>query len=420
MYTAYRVCTERETGTMKKIAMIVTDVALAGEKGLGRMFYLAELFCKNGFQVDLFTSRYQHWLKVFRTQEEMEAIQASSNCNVIFMDEPGYTKNVQLRRILSRRVLTRNIMKHIEKESYDLIYSQIPDNHLASVAAAHAKKRGIPFVVDIEDLWPEAMRMVLDVPVVSDVLFSYFSSTARKTYRLADAAVGSSDTYRDEPLKYKVKIPRSVTVYVGSELGEFDAEAAENLSQVEKPEGEFWVTYAGTLGTSYDIATLIRAADILEKQGVQGLRIVLLGDGPMRGEFERIAGELSGKVTFHGYVPHSLMAAYLVKSDVVVNSLVRKAAQSIVSKIGDYLASGHPMINTGLDPEFWRKVEQDGFGINVEPEDPEKLAQAIRMLMEDPEKCAEMGKIARKIGEEQFDRPHSYQKIVDMVKELVD
>ena len=78
---------------MKKIAMIVTDVALAGEKGLGRMFYLAELFCKNGFQVDLFTSRFQHWLKRFRTQEEMDAIQAASNCNVIFKDEPGYTKN---------------------------------------------------------------------------------------------------------------------------------------------------------------------------------------------------------------------------------------------------------------------------------------------------------------------------------------
>ena len=269
---------------MKKIAMIATDIALAGEKGLGRMYYLAELFCKNGIQVDLFTSKFQHWLKRFRTREEMEAIQSASNCHVIFIDEPGYTKNVQLKRILSRRVLTRNILEHMEQESYDLIYSQIPDNHLASVAAAYAKKKDIPFVVDIEDLWPEAMRMVLDVPVISDVLFSYFSSTARKTYRLADAAVGSSDTYRDEPLKYNIKVPRSVTVYVGSELGEFDQEAAENLSQVEKPEGEFWVTYAGTLGTSYDIATLIRAADILEKHGVSAEVIQLNRIAPLNAE----------------------------------------------------------------------------------------------------------------------------------------
>jgi glycosyltransferase involved in cell wall biosynthesis len=358
-------------------------------------------------------------LKKFRTEEEMETIRQKAKCNITFVDEDGYTKNVQVKRILSRRGLTKRIKAHLEANTYDLVYSQIPDNHLASVAAAYAKKKGIPFVVDIEDLWPEAMRMVLDVPVVSDILFSYFTVTAKKTYKLADAAVGSSDTYRDEPLKYKVKIPRSVTVYVGNELSAFDEEAAANLSKVEKPEGEFWVTYAGTLGTSYDIATLIRAADILEKRGVEGLRVVLLGDGPLRGDFEALAKELSGKVSFIGYVPHALMAAYLVKSDVTVNSLVSKASQSIVSKIGDYLASGHPMINTGLDPEFWAKVESDGFGVNVKPEDPEALATVIWDLMENPQKCAQMGETARKIGSEQFDRPHSYQKIIGLADDLL-
>jgi len=405
---------------VKKIAMIATDIALAGEKGLGRMFYLAELFCSYGYEVDLLTSKYQHWLKVFRTEEQMAQIAEKSRCNVVFFDEMGYTKNVQLKRIISRRQLTKNIHNYLKTNHFDLIYSQIPDNHLASVAASHAKKMGIPFVVDIEDLWPEAMRMVLDVPVVSDVLFSYFTLTAKKTYRLADAAVGSSDTYRDEPLKYRVQIPKRVTVYVGNEMGEFDREAAESLDKVEKSDGEFWVTYAGTLGTSYDIATLIRAADILQKQGIRNLRVVLLGDGPLRSEFESVAKSLCGNVTFVGYVPHSLMAAYLVKSDVTINSLVSKASQSIVSKIGDYLASGHPMINTGLDPEFWAKVEHDGFGVNVKPEDPEALAAVIRDLMEHPEKCEQMGNIARQIGQEQFDRPHAYQKIIRLVDELLD
>ena len=404
---------------MKKIAMLATDVALAGEKGLGRMFYLAELFCRYGYEVQLLTSRFQHWLKRFRTDEEMRAVQAAAKCQVVFLEEPGYTKNVQLKRILSRRVLTKNIKAYLEHQDFDVVYSQIPDNHLASVAAQHAKDRGIPFVVDVEDLWPEAMRMVLDVPVVSDVLFSYFTVTAKKTYRLADGVVGSSDTYRDAPLKYGVKIGKSITVYVGSELGAFDAEAKENLDKVEKPEGEFWVTYAGTLGTSYDIATLIRSGDILHKAGKENLRIVLLGDGPMRPAFEAVAAQCACKVSFLGYVPHSLMAAYLVRSDVVVNSLVRKASQSIVSKIGDYLASGRPMINTGLDPEFRAKVEEDGFGVNVEPEDPQALAAVIRALMEDPEACARMGETARRVAQEQFDRPVAYKKIVDMVDGLL-
>ena len=405
---------------MKRIAMIVTDVALAGEKGLGRMFYLAELFCKNGYQVDLITSRFQHWLKRQRTDEEMAHARENALCGITFLDEPGYTKNVQVKRILSRRVLTKAVRRHLEENNYDLVYCQIPDNHLASVAAAWAKKAGVPFIVDIEDLWPEAMRMVLDVPVVSDLLFSYFTVTAKKTYRLADAAVGSSDTYRDEPGKYGVTIPKSVTVYVGNDLAAFDAGAEEQLSGVEKPEGEFWVTYAGTLGTSYDIATLIRAADLLQKRGRKELRIMLLGDGPLRSELEALAQELTGNVTFLGYAPYSRMAAYLKQSDVTVNSLVRKASQSIVSKIGDYLAAGHPMINTGLDPEFWGKVEEDGFGVNVLPEDPEALAAVIEGLMDDPEGCTRMGLRARQTAREQFDRPNTYRKIIRLADRLLE
>ena len=402
---------------MKRIAMLVTDVALPGEKGLGRMYYLATLLCKCGYEVDLITSRFQHWVKRFRTQEELDRKDAP--CRILFMDEPGYTKNVQVKRILSRRVLTRNIKKHLQTNHYDLIDAQIPDNQLASTAARHAKKAGIPFIIDVEDLWPEAMRMVLDVPVVSDVLFSYFSIHARKAYRLADGVVGSSDRYRDQPKKYGADVPLKATVYVGNELSVVDGGVKEFSPEIQKPQDAFWVTYAGTLGTSYDIPTLIRAADILKKEGRENLQIMLLGDGPLRGDFEALAKELDAPVTFMGYIPYQKMAAYLSQSDVVVNSLVRKAAQSIVSKIGDYLASGRPMINTGMDEEFRRKVEADGFGINVEPEDPQALAEVIRGLMDDPAKCAAMGTIARGIAEEQFDRPHSYMAIVNMADQLL-
>lgn len=403
---------------MKKIALVTAFVALPGEKGLGRLFYLAELFAKYGYEVEIITSCFQHWEKKFRDAEEIAKIETP--CKITLLGESGYAKNVQVKRILSHRKLVKNIKQYLEQNEYDLIYNMIPDNHLSAVAAEYAKKHNIPFVIDVEDLWPEAMRMVFDVPVISDILFSYYTVYAKKAYKLADAVVGSSDCYRDEPLKYGVTIPNKVTVYVGNELAAFDQEATENLAKVEKKDGEFWVTYAGTLGTSYDIATLIRAADVLKKRGIADLRVVLLGDGPMRGEFEALAKELSGNVTFVGYVPHSLMSAYLVKSDVTINSLVRKASQSIVSKIGDYLASAKPMINTGMDTEFRSKVQADGFGINVEPENVEALADVIEQLYRNPAQCKAMGKIAREIGEAQFDRPTSYKKIIDIVDGLLD
>ena len=76
------------------------------------------------------------------------------------------------------------------------------------------------------------------------------------------------------------------------------------------------------------------------------------------------------------------------------------------------------MINTCMSSEFRQKVENDGFGINILPEDVKILSDAIAELYEDREGCRVMGEKARKIAEEQFDRPESYKKIIELIEEL--
>jgi glycosyltransferase involved in cell wall biosynthesis len=405
---------------MKRIVIVADDVAMPGEKGLSRLHWLAEFFVKNGFETELVTADFQHWEKRFRTPEEMQRIKEASRCKVTFIHERPYTKNIDPRRILSYRVLTKNVKQYLEANEYDLVYALIPDNHLCAVAGQYAKKRGLPFMVDVEDLWPEAMRMVLDVPVISDLLFSYFTVNAKKAYSLADAVVGSSDEYRDEPLKYGCRPARRETVYVGTELSRFDKGAKANAARAVKPENEFWVTYAGTLGTSYDIETMIRAAAILRGRGLENIKTVLLGSGPEQQRLEALAAGTQAEIRFTGYLPYEEMAAYLKASDVTVNSLVAKASQSIVSKIGDYLAAGKPMINTGLNEEFKRKVIADGFGVNTAPGDAEAFADAVEALYRHPETRAAMEKAARRTAETQFNRAEAYKTIVDLARELTE
>ena len=102
-----------------------------------------------------------------------------------------------------------------------------------------------------------------------------------------------------------------------------------------------------------------------------------------------------------------------------MNSLVKSAAQSIVTKIGDYLASGNPLINTGSSPEFRAKVTADGFGVNVEAENPRALADELAKLAGHPSLRKIMGTKARTVAEREFDQPHSYQTIVDMLRTLL-
>lgn len=403
---------------MKKIAIIAMATALKGEKGYTRFDFLADMLSKNGYEIDLITSSFQHWEKKQRNKKTISAIE--NNYNVVLIDEPGYEKNVDLKRVFSHHILGKNLKRYlIENPKYDLFYCIIPPNNTAKIAGEIAARLGTPFIIDVEDLWPEAMKMIFGVPVISDLLYWPLEKSAKEAYKLANGIIGTSDEYRDRPFKNRSKNIDNYTVYVGINLNAFDQGAAKFMPEIEKKKDEFWVTYAGTLGTSYDIRTLIDAAEIMKNKGYQSVKIKILGNGPMKEELEKRARSINCNVDFLGYMQFEKMAAYLKKSDVLVNSFVKKAPQSIVNKIGDYLAAGKPMINTCSSQEFRKKVEFDGFGVNVVAEDAKVLSEAIEKLFLDPDYCNEMGIKARKIAEMQFDRSASYKKIEELIEKLV-
>lgn len=413
---------------MKKIAILTMGVRLKDEKGYTRFGYLAEFLTGMGYQVDLITTTFQHWEKAQRDLRQIKKDVAAGvyPYKLRFIYEPGYRKNIDPLRVLSHKIAAKNLKKMLEKgpldgRDYDLIYAEIPPNDVALAAAEYAKKKGIPFVADVNDLWPEAMRMVLDIPVVSDAAFYPLKRDAEKVYSLVSGIVGTSDEYRDRPSKNQSRDIPKETVYVGNEIAEFDRGAEEYMAETAKPEGEFWVTYAGTIGTSYDIRTMILAGEKLAEEGHEEIKIKILGDGPLKEELEALADSRQIRnVEFTGYAPYEEMAAYLKQSDILVNSFVKKAPQSIVTKIGDYLAAGKPMINTCMSREFRRKVKQDGFGINIMPEDAGVLAEAILKLKQNEGRRLEMGRRARAVAEAEFDRPEAYKKIERLIAGLLE
>lgn len=402
----------------KRIAIYTQDAKLGNEvKGATRYVYLATLLHEHGYDVDFITSGFQHWEK---RQRDVEHFDAGTDAYTIrFIEEPFYPKNMCPQRIWAHHVAAKRVSEYLnEHHDYDLIYCQIPPNDVAREIGKAAQKFNIPFVVDVNDLWPEAFRVAFDVPVLSDILFAPFYRQAKAVYQMADAVVGTSDEYRERGLRdARAGIP-SETVYVGNQLCEFDAGVTAHALQIDKPAGDIWVSYAGTLSACYDLETLVKAMALVQKTHPEA-KLQILGDGSERDNLKAAAHSSGAEVVFHGYLPYSQMAAWLSKSDITINSLVEKAAQSIVTKIGDYLAAGKPMVNTSCSKEFRAKVEADGFGVNVKPGDAEGMAEVLVDLIEDPQRRSRMGERARAIAEEQFDRPHSYLKTVRLIEELI-
>ena len=267
----------------KRIAIIAPGYAwLPGESGTSRFSYMAGFLAEHGYKVDLIGSTFQHFKKAPRDIERLEAMQLPYK--LVFIEEPGYRKNIDIRRIYSNYILARNTLQFLERHisEYDLVYCIIPPNILSAKTGKICHKYRVPFIVDIEDLWPEAMKIVFKVPFVNNVLFYPYWRDAEKTYRYANGIVGTSDEYTMRAFKKRKKDIPYATVYVGTELEMFDEGVCKYSSEFKKPDNEFWVTYAGSIGASYDIRTLIDAATMLLCQGRSDIKIYILGTGSMQ------------------------------------------------------------------------------------------------------------------------------------------
>ena len=127
-----------------------------------RFLYLAKMLASN-HDVEIITSNFRHTTKRHR-KESVEKWPFT----ITFIDEPGYPKNVCLKRFVSHDKWGKNVLKYMKKRnSPDVVYCAIPSLTGPSLIAKYCEKNGIRFVIDVQDLWPEAFQMVFNIPILS-------------------------------------------------------------------------------------------------------------------------------------------------------------------------------------------------------------------------------------------------------------
>ena len=259
--------------------------------------------------------------------------------------------------------------------------------------------------------------MALSVPVISDILFYPMKKQADRIYARADRVMAVSKTYVQRGLTCNDKDKVGTSIYIGSDAT-LIAEKSANI-KVEKPSEEFWVGYVGALGHSYDINTVSDAIGILKDQGIENIVFKVMGDGPLKADFEAYAGELGIKADFMGFLDYGTMMATLTVCDVAVNPIVGKSVSSIINKVSDYAMAGSAVINTQNSPEYRELLDEYHAGINVENGNAKALADAIRTLYADQSLVEEMRLGAKKMFDQRFDRQKTYPQLVEVMKELM-
>ena len=396
----------------KKILIIANFTRLPWEQGNSRFPYIINLIDKEKYDVELVTSSFSHGEK---RQRENKSNDMNLDYKITLIDEPGYKKNVSLKRFYSHYVFAKNVEKHLgEIEKPDIIYCAVPSLDVAKVAAKFAENNDIKFVIDIQDLWPEAFKMVFNIPVLSDIIFYPMKKTANYIYSKANSIVAVSKTYANRAAVVNKKFDKKLPVFLGTDLETFDN--AKKVHEIVWDDDVVRLAYIGTLGHSYDIKCIIDAIKILNQKGLKNILFIVMGDGPLKESFEAYSKENNVNCEFTGRLAYEEMIGRLCACDIAINSITKGAAQSIINKVGDYAASGLPVVNNQESKEYRKLVEDYQIGFNVENSNPQEMAEKIELLYKDKELRKRLGENNRKLAEEKFDRNHTYKVIKELLE----
>jgi len=404
---------------LKRRVLLVNNVIyLPGEGGYKRTMFMFDMMKKLGYEVTLITGDFNHYQKQARDIDAFRKNYPQYE-NIQFLHMPVYKKNVSFRRIYSEKYWAKEFKKWLKSNitRFDVVFFSDIDYNLPvdSICNAHCVKK----IIDIRDLRPEVFRVVVKNEFLFRILFFPMKLKADKAYACADELVAVSQEYLERGLRVNKKSKNPVVVYLGSTLEKFFAGVEKYSPEIEKPIDQKWIIYAGTLGESYDLKTLIEAAQKIEKQRGKSVRFKILGQGPDEAKLKKFADSLHvNNIDWVGFLPYEKMAAYLCKSEITVNALKKNASQSIINKVADYFAAGIPILNGSCCKEMQKMVVDNNVGYNYEAENVNSLVMYTNLLLDHPDQCKVFGENAKKLALEKFDRKTSYLEILKRIDEV--
>jgi len=284
----------------------------------------------------------------------------------------------------------------------DLIFVDSPPLFLCLVAVLLARLKGSSWVMNIADLWPDA---VADSGLVqSTFLLTMAWKLEASLYKSADfvssVTEGICKILAEEKCVPKNKIlflPTGVDTSLFHSLSPDPA-----LLDQWKLHGKSVFTYAGRIGHSQGLTLVLDAAYGLRNR--EDITFVLLGDGPVRQELQSQSKALGlTNILFVEPVPLSEMPRWW---SITRGALVTLKDQPVhlsarPSKSLPAMASGIPVIFSGVG-EMARIITEADAGMVVPPEQVEPFAQAIVMLADEPALARRLGENGRRLCEQEF------------------
>ncbi len=382
--------------------LIVNHFALAPDMGGGtRHIELGRELARRGWRVTIAASDFHVLERTYARRsaasDRRSIDETVDGVRMRWLWSSPYDRN-DGKRIANWLTFARSVTStRWDDDRPDVVLGSSPQLFAALGAWRVARRLGVPFVLEVRDLWPESLGVAgrrrgpgyWGLWVVARFLY-------RAASRIVVLARGV-ETY----LK-KLGVPADRIVYVpnGADLGAFAERAARDGAAMR-------LVYAGAHGPANGLDIVLEAAALLRDE--PEVRFLLVGDGPAKGALIDQARAMGlENVEFLDPVAKARIPQLLASCDaglMVLKDVPLFAFGVSPNKLFDYWGAGLPVVcNVPGEVAGW--VRDAAGGVQAADATAVALAAAIRTLVAmSPERRTGLGMAGREWVRREHDRP---------------
>lgn len=277
-------------------------------------------------------------------------------------------------------------------ERVDIVHACNPPDLLFLVALA-LRPWGARFVFDHHDLSPELLQVRF--PGSRPMLDRMIRMVERLTFAAADAVISTNESYRRVAItRGKVPAERIAIVRSAPDLSRFSEQTPDDSLRRGK---RYLLAYIGVMGPQEGVDYALRALRHLrDNLGRDDVNVIFMGAGDSYDEMVALSKELGidDFVEFPGRVSDEFLQRCLSTADVCLSPDPKNPFNdaSTMNKVLEYMATGRPIVSFDLTEA---RVSAGDAAVYVPANDEMAFAEAIDMLLRDPERRQKMGEIGR-------------------------
>ncbi len=279
----------------------------------------------------------------------------------------------------------------------DVVLGMSPPIFLGDAAWAVARRWGVPFVFNVQDIFPD---VAIDLGALSNAKVVHWAKKhERSLYRRADAVTVLSE---DQAANVRAKTDRPDKVHIIQNF--VDLGRVQVVDRRIGPETDYRrahdlgdktvVMYSGNVGLSQSFDLIRAAADAYADR--PDVQFVINGEGAARTEVDAWASRRPN-VLVTNFAPREAVSDVLGSADLHLILLKTGLSRSSTpSKLYGILAAGRPLL-ASIDEgsEVTNIVAEAGAGRSVPPDRIPEFLEALAQLLSEPDELHNMGIRAR-------------------------